>query len=84
MKFLANKRSVCAALILLFLPASYANAYLDPGSTSLIIQGIIAAIASVATIASIYWQRLKSYLKKMSPLKKQEELDPTEDDNQGS
>ncbi|MDP6376728.1 MAG: hypothetical protein QF921_12510 [Pseudomonadales bacterium] len=36
------------------------HAYLDPGAGSLIIQGIVAAIAVVGVTARAYWQRLRS------------------------
>ena len=49
--------------IILLTYSSQALAYLDPGSASLIVQGVIAAVATVATGASLYWNRLKSIFK---------------------
>lgn len=43
---------------------SYSFAYLDPGSASMIIQGLIAGIASVATVIGLYWHKIKSYFSK--------------------
>jgi hypothetical protein len=35
-------------------------AYLDPGTGSLILQGVIAGIATVGFAAKMYWQRIKT------------------------
>jgi hypothetical protein len=40
-------------------------AYLDPGSVSLWLQGILAAIAAIATTSKFWWYRLKSFIKKI-------------------
>lgn len=40
---------------------SYAYAYLDPGTGSLLLQGLIGAVATALTFASLYWQKVKSY-----------------------
>lgn len=39
-----------------FAPSAYA--YLDPGTGSMILQGILGALAAGAVFAKIYWQRL--------------------------
>ena len=36
-----------------------AHAYLDPGSGSLIIQGVIGAIAAVGVTMKLYWHKIK-------------------------
>lgn len=38
-----------------------AHAYLDPGTGSLIIQGIIGAIAAIGVTSRLYWYRIKAY-----------------------
>ena len=43
-----------------------ANAYIDPGSGSLILQGIIAGIAMGLYTIKLYWYRIKSFFKKGS------------------
>tara|TARA_B100001059_G_C17656424_1_gene487213 strand:- start:158 stop:361 length:204 start_codon:yes stop_codon:yes gene_type:complete len=48
--------------------ASYA--YIDPGTGSIILQAILAFIASVFTVASFYWNKIKLFLK--SKFKKKE------------
>ena len=47
-----------AALFFVFGWTQPAYAYLDPGSGSLILQGIIAGIAAIGVVARIYWHRL--------------------------
>lgn len=58
---IASKLLAAAALalaaILLALPA---DAYLDPGTGSIVVQGVIAAIAAGAVALKLYWKRLKS------------------------
>ena len=49
---------------LLLLLQSNAHAYIDPGSGSIIIQAIIAAIATAGTTATIYWNKIKNFFKK--------------------
>ncbi len=41
---------------------SPALAYLDPGAGSLVIQVVIAAIASIAFAMKIFWKKIKLYL----------------------
>jgi len=47
---------------LLLTPA--AHAYIDPGTGSLILQGLIAAVAGVSVTAGIYWDRIKAFLRR--------------------
>lgn len=37
-------------------------AYLDPGSGSLLLQGLVAGVASAAVMAKVYWRRAKRFL----------------------
>lgn len=37
-----------------------AYAYLDPATGSIILQGLIAALAGIAVAGKLYWSRLKS------------------------
>ena len=43
-------------------------AYIDPGTGSIILQAILAFIASVFAVASFYWNKIKLFIK--SKLKK--------------
>ena len=38
-------------------------AYLDPGSGSLLLQGLVAGVASAAVFARLYWRRAKRFLR---------------------
>jgi len=49
-----------------------AQAYLDPGSGSIILQAIIAGFAVVSVSIKIYWYRIRAYFKG-------ETYDPNED-----
>ena len=37
-------------------------AYLDPGSGGLLLQGLVAGIASAAVVGKVYWRRAKRFL----------------------
>jgi hypothetical protein len=43
--------------------APQAQAYIDPGTGSLIVQGIIAGLAGAAAVARLYWYRIKAFFK---------------------
>lgn len=47
--------------------AAPAYAYLDPGTGSLIIQGIIASIAAAGAMARIYWHRITGLFRSKKP-----------------
>jgi hypothetical protein len=42
-----------------------AHAYLDPGTASIILQGIVGGVAAGVATAGIYWSRTKGMLLKM-------------------
>lgn len=58
MKLPARQLSLCAALVVVSLPA---HAYLDPGTGSALIQGLIAAVAAVGVTLKLYWHRIKRF-----------------------
>lgn len=39
-----------------------AYAYIDPGSGSMIVQGVLAAIAAIAITAKLWWHKLLVFL----------------------
>ncbi|MDA7823970.1 hypothetical protein N9A23_00465 [Candidatus Pelagibacter sp.] len=49
-------------IISLFFTLTSAHAYLDPGTGSIILQGIIGAIAAVATFLKFYWHKVLKIL----------------------
>lgn len=55
------KHAATAAGAVLLLSASHkaAHAYLDPGTGSILLQGLIAGIIGTAAFARMYWTRLK-------------------------
>jgi hypothetical protein len=63
-------------LIITFLYAAPAHAYLDPGTGSAILQGILGAIAAIAVVTKLYWYRILRFLglsKKRSALEQKVE-----------
>ncbi|MBT4907110.1 MAG: hypothetical protein HOM58_18940 [Rhodospirillaceae bacterium] len=44
-----------------------AQAYLDPGTGSMILQGIIGAIAGALVVLRIYWTKIKNFLSPNNP-----------------
>ena len=51
-------RNSIIILVLYFGTLSNSYAYLDPGSGSIILQGIIAAIALVGSYVGFYWKKV--------------------------
>ena len=54
-------------LFLIFGLISYtspAYAYLDPGTGSMLVQGLVGGIAVVMSFLSIYWQKVKAFFGK--------------------
>lgn len=49
-----------ALTILLLLVVSPAHAYLDPGTGSMLIQGVIAALAIASAAVAAFWTRLRN------------------------
>lgn len=56
---------IITTIALLLFSIEPAWAYLDPGSVSLWIQGILAGIAAIASTSRFWWYRLKSLIKKI-------------------
>jgi hypothetical protein len=52
------------AITLFILSIHPAHAYLDPGTGSIIIQSLIAAIAAGAIVTKTYWYRVKTFFSK--------------------
>ena len=53
------RKTQLITLIALGVVALPAHAYLDPGSGSLIIQGVIGAIAAIGVTMKLYWHKIK-------------------------
>ena len=48
--------------IVLIAFANPAYGYLDPGTGSVILQGVLGALAAIAVILKLYWHRLLRFL----------------------
>ena len=46
---------------------SPAYAYLDPGTGSILLTGLIAGLAAIISFLSIYWQKVKAFFGKQEP-----------------
>ena len=55
-----------AALFVSLLCTAPAWAYLDPGTGSMIVQALIAAVAAVSVSIGIFWKRLRAFFGKGS------------------
>mgnify|MGYP001815097070 CR=1 FL=1 len=71
------KRKFRASILLcgLLLASQSAWAYLDPGTGSMIIQGIVAGVTGVAVVARLYWAKVKSFFAGEPPYEPDAELD---------
>ncbi|MFT5320224.1 MAG: hypothetical protein ACI934_000355 [Pseudohongiellaceae bacterium] len=61
---LKNLYSSMLSFILLVSIATPAYAYLDPGTGSLILQGLIAGLAMISFTFKMWWYKLTSFFKK--------------------
>ena len=59
--------------------ASPVYAYLDPGTGSIILQGLIAGFLAIAAAGSVFWQRIKSFFAKLSFSEKSDKTDQSRD-----
>ncbi len=64
---------VSSAALALF-AAPPAHAYLDPGTGSMILQGIIGVVAGGLVVLKLYWSKVKLFFSAKSA------TEPTEDD----
>jgi hypothetical protein len=46
-------------MVLVFWPKPV-HAYLDPGTGSMLVQGLIAVVAAAAVTVRVYWQRIQA------------------------
>lgn len=71
--------SVGSLVVLLLVPAvvfpARALAYVDPGSGSLVVQGIIAAILGVGLTIRLYWRRIRNRFTGKPPRDHESETD---------
>lgn len=58
----ATLRLAILSLSCLIVATGPAHAYLDPGTGSILLQGLIAAVAGGLVAARLYWSKVKSIL----------------------
>ena len=55
-------------IVIFFLQDSYAYAYLEPGTLTMILQFIVATIAAIISYVTFYYQKVKNFFLKMEEL----------------
>lgn len=60
-----------------------ANAYLDPGTGSILVQSLLAGIAGAAAVLSLYWQRVKAFFANLRKSSRDAHTSATSTDNDG-
>jgi hypothetical protein len=60
-----NKKTIYIALLFLFTFSGKAFAYLDPGTGSMLIQGLIGAIAAGYFVIKTYWNKIIDLINKI-------------------
>lgn len=72
MKIYLKKRYFYFILIFIFLPNT-AYAYIDPGTGSALIQGLIGALAAIIISLKLYWHKLLKFLGIRKPINENKE-----------
>jgi uncharacterized membrane protein len=65
-----NIKAILLTAVIYFLMHTHAYAYLDPGTGSIILQALAAALAAIATTISYYWEKVKDLYIKIFKKKK--------------
>lgn len=63
LKKVASAFTIC--LIALLSVVDPADAYLDPGTGSMVVQAVLAGIAAVSVTVGIFWQRLRIFFRQL-------------------
>ena len=50
------------SIFLVLIPMHQSYAYIDPGTGSMMIQAILAALAAISVSIGIFWRRIKSFI----------------------
>lgn len=64
--YVSNLKLLCL-IVGLISYTSPAYAYLDPGTGSMLLQGLIAGLALIMSFLTIYWQKVKAFFVKQKP-----------------
>jgi O-antigen/teichoic acid export membrane protein len=73
-----NIKQPLLIFVLAFFYISPAYAYLDPGTGSIILQLLIAAIVGALFTLKLYWYRFKAFIKRLFSRKREATQDTTE------
>ena len=60
-------------IFLYFYFFSCANAYIDPGSGSILLQALIGGIAAAGATIALYWNKLKNFIFKFKKKKNKQD-----------
>ena len=60
-----------------------ANAYLDPGTGSILVQSLLAGIAGAVAVVSVYWHRVKAFFVNLRKSSRDAHTSATSTDNDG-
>ncbi|GMQ91081.1 MAG: hypothetical protein BMS9Abin11_0387 [Gammaproteobacteria bacterium] len=74
-----NIKQPLLIFVLVFFYISPAYAYLDPGTGSIILQLLIAAIVGALFTLKLYWYRFKAFIKRLFSRKREATQDTTEE-----
>lgn len=74
-----SRRGGLVVLVFLLLVAPDVFAYLDPGTGSIILQGLIAAVAAIVTYFGLYWQKVKAFFQRFRRKTDTQSEDPPSD-----
>jgi hypothetical protein len=61
MRLLTRNLVLGCVILLCGMPA---HAYIDPGTGSALIQGVIAAVAAIGITARLYWHRIAEFMRR--------------------
>lgn len=77
--FKNRNRLTWMSVMFLIIYANPAYAYLDPGTGSIILQGLIAGLLAIAAAGGAFWQRIKSFFAKLSSSEKSSKKNTSKD-----
>ena len=67
------------SLVIVLVFYNSAQAYIDPGLGSMLIQGLIAVIAAGVAYTTLYWRKFKDFLKRFNNSSKDKYSDTSKD-----
>jgi uncharacterized protein involved in response to NO len=58
-------------VVFVFFLFDFAYAYIDPGTGSMLVQALIAAVAMISVTAGVFWGRIRSFFRRFFCKEKQ-------------